>query len=103
VSTFSYTLPKRLTALCRTELCCKRRPFQHGRSLEEQRDFLKTRLALFKKLFPNLKLDWSTIQLYDGQPLSGSTTYLQKRNYCKYLARHSQQKTMTPQAIPKVK
>jgi len=43
--------------------------FNSGRSLEEQRDFLKTRLALFKKLFPNLKLDWSTIQLYDGQPL----------------------------------
>lgn len=43
--------------------------FNSGRSLEEQRDFLKTRLALFKRLFPNLRLDWSTIQLYDGQPL----------------------------------
>jgi Fe-S-cluster containining protein len=43
--------------------------FNSGRPLEQQRDFLKTRLALFKKLFPSLKLDWSTIQLYDGRPL----------------------------------
>jgi Fe-S-cluster containining protein len=43
--------------------------FNSGRSLEEQRDFLKTRLALFKKLFPTLKLDWSATQLYDGHPL----------------------------------
>ena len=43
--------------------------FNSGRSLQEQREFLKTRLVLFKKLFPGLKLDWSGIQLYDGQPV----------------------------------
>ncbi len=44
----------------------------YGAALSEQRDFLITRLALFKSLFPNLYLDWSKIQICDGQSLRWS-------------------------------
>ena len=43
--------------------------FNAGRALSDQEDFLRTRLALFKRLFPQLSLDWSKIELYDGSPL----------------------------------
>ncbi len=43
--------------------------FNSGKALSEQEEFLRTRLSLFKRLFPKLDLDWSKIEFYDGAPL----------------------------------
>jgi Fe-S-cluster containining protein len=43
-----------------------------GKALSDQEDFLRTRLTLFKRLFPKLLLDWSKIEFYDGSPLRWS-------------------------------
>ncbi len=41
-----------------------------GRPLSEQSDVLDRQFSLFQNLFPSLKLDWSQIQLSDGESLS---------------------------------
>jgi Fe-S-cluster containining protein len=43
-----------------------------GKALSDQEEFLRTRLTLFKRLFPRLSLDWSKIEFYDGMPLRWS-------------------------------
>ncbi|HEY9785661.1 MAG TPA: YkgJ family cysteine cluster protein [Candidatus Obscuribacterales bacterium] len=50
--------------------------FNAGQLLTEQRPMLMSTFELFKRLFPNLTLDWSTCQLIDGVPLSW-TDYLE--------------------------
>lgn len=47
--------------------------FNQGKPLTAQREMLQQQLNLFRKLFPNLKLDWSDSQLVDGEPISWST------------------------------
>ena len=58
--------------------------FNSGRALTEQTDFLKTRLRLFKKSFPDLNLDWSNTQLYDGHPLKWVDYLLIEKNLLKH-------------------
>jgi Fe-S-cluster containining protein len=43
-----------------------------GKALSEQEEFLRSRLTLFKRLFPKLSLDWSKIEFYDGMPMRWS-------------------------------
>lgn len=44
----------------------------YGKPLSEQRELLEARHGLFTRLFSKLELDWSSIQLVDGMPLSWS-------------------------------
>ncbi len=44
--------------------------FNQGRSLSSQVELLSEKLNLFNQLFPLLELDWSDIQLIDGQSIS---------------------------------
>ena len=53
--------------------------FNQGKPLSEQREHLEGSLALFKRLFPQLKLDWSNIQLVDGLPIRWSQYLLLDR------------------------
>lgn len=43
--------------------------YNRGKPLAEQREHLQETFELFKRLFANLKPDWSNLQLVDGQPL----------------------------------
>jgi Fe-S-cluster containining protein len=43
--------------------------FNSGRPLTEQRQHLTQTFDLFTKLFPDLRPDWTALQLIDGQPL----------------------------------
>ena len=43
--------------------------YNSGRPLTEQRQHLTHTFDLFLKLFPDLRPDWSALQLIDGQPL----------------------------------
>ncbi|HEY9758083.1 MAG TPA: YkgJ family cysteine cluster protein [Oculatellaceae cyanobacterium] len=60
--------------------------FNQGRLLSEQREHLTSRLDLFKKLFPKLKLDWSGIQLVDGISMRWSQYLLMERDILRVLA-----------------
>lgn len=51
----------------------------HGKPLADQREHLLNRMKLFKKMFPNLKLDWSQIQLVDGVPIRWAQYLLLER------------------------
>ena len=44
--------------------------YNQGRPLAEQREHLQETYQLFSRLFPDLRPDWSNLQLVDGQPLS---------------------------------
>lgn len=43
--------------------------YNSGRPLTEQRQHLTRTFDLFSKLFPDLRPDWTALQLIDGQPL----------------------------------
>jgi Fe-S-cluster containining protein len=66
--------------------------FNDGLPLSDQREILLEKLSLFKNLFPDLKLDWSQIQLFDGSPMRWSSYLLYERKMLELIESESHQK-----------
>jgi Fe-S-cluster containining protein len=46
--------------------------YNRGRALKEQEDVLEERFELYKQLFPDVRTDWTKLQILDGFPLAWS-------------------------------
>lgn len=66
--------------------------FNSGRALNEQRSQLLRSFELFKKLFPRLSPDWSSMQLIDGEPLTFESYLEIEADFLTRLERHDTQR-----------
>ncbi|MCC7527180.1 MAG: YkgJ family cysteine cluster protein [Candidatus Melainabacteria bacterium] len=73
--------------------------YNSGRPLTEQRQHLTRTFDLFTRLFPDLRPDWTALQLIDGQPLDFDAYLHLESDFLYSLSESTENNTVSPNKI----